>query len=190
MGVVVINLLETLNRQSSRASTITCQAQGTTTNHPPYTYNQLASTNITLKPRAKDPKMSDVPGPGNYNVPPTIGPSKSKFTLGSKLLTIEPKNPGPGEYQVKDNTMNKSLGIFGKEVRKNSYSNLVPGPGQYTIDNIKKITVPKTMYNCNKHAKPGEKKSCFPQFARPRLISNSIHDWHIIFTNILISEKG
>jgi hypothetical protein len=42
--------------------------------------------------------------------------------------------------------MNKSLGIFGKEIRENSYSTLVPGPGQYTIDNIKKITAPKAMY--------------------------------------------
>lgn len=88
------------------------------------------SPSYSFGKRAKSPKISDIPGPGSYNLPSVSEPAK--ITIANRIKSPEPlKTPGPGTYTVSasKNSQEFSLGLPLK-----SQIHLSPGPGDYDVE--------------------------------------------------------
>jgi Sperm-tail PG-rich repeat len=146
MGLVVLLLSATPNRQNKLTATITYLDQDSITNQPQYNHSQIIPKKISLKSKPTTSRQTIAPGPGNYDLIPIIGSSKSRFTIGSKPTSTLSTNPGPGEYQLNVSTMSKNFGAFSKDARENSFSTFTPGPGNYSINSNDRRRAPHTVY--------------------------------------------
>ena len=149
MGLVVLLLAVTPNHQSNPKPLHSRQDQHIITNPLQYNHPQITPKKITLKAKNPLTLKPTAPGPGHYDISPIIGSTKSKFTLGSKPTSTISTNPGPGEYQLNNSTMNKNYGVFCREPRENSFSTFTPGPGNYSIVATDRKRTPRTVYVYN-----------------------------------------
>ena len=89
--------------------------------------------------KLKEPRASESPGPGKYNIRKSKDLIKSSYIFGkekrlqSSIMTYNRLTPGPGNYEYNKNTIKvkNPKYSFGKEDRKNSYKKISPGPGAY-----------------------------------------------------------
>ncbi|OMJ93195.1 hypothetical protein SteCoe_3892 [Stentor coeruleus] len=105
-----------------------------------YEYRKHSSSGVKfgLESRGKT-MVSDVPGPGSYNLP-VVNDSKGFSMCGKILVKESERSPGPAVYDKKSSLDTKSYSV-GRSTRFRYLDNSVPGPGAY------KVVVPKSTSN-------------------------------------------